>query len=87
MTSNIPRDDKGRFLPVICTDPNCGGVLMLDSSFGSPIWQCDGLTHDTDAGPLRPCERSYPASIGEGRVLHERYDGNGRLRANGGFCS
>lgn len=83
----MARDDKGRFLPMQCSDPNCCGTLMLDSSFGGPIWQCDGLTHDTDTGPLRPCGRSYPASTSEGRARHEQFDGNGRSRANGGFCS
>lgn len=60
---------------------------MLDSMIGQPVWQCDGLTHDTATGPLRACNRSYPASTAEGRALHDRYDGNGRLRSSGGFCA
>ncbi len=56
-----PRNEKGRFLPVLCDDPNCGGALQLDSFFGRPVWSCDGLTHETDDGPLIACPRSYPA--------------------------
>lgn len=56
-----PRDDKGRFLALFCNDLNCCGVLMLDSWFGQPVWQCDGLTYDRADGPLRPCTRIYPA--------------------------
>lgn len=58
-----PRDRVGRFLPVSCNDPNCDGRLVLDMQFGRPQWICDGLTHDTDTGPLRPCERSFEAPL------------------------
>lgn len=58
-----PRDRTGRFLPVLCNDPNCDGKLVLDIQYGHPHWICDGLTHDTDTGPLRPCNRSYDAPI------------------------
>jgi hypothetical protein len=59
--SATPRDDRGRFLPIFCDDPNCDGSLELDKEFGSWSWICNGLTHDTDEGPLRACNRSYPA--------------------------
>lgn len=58
----MPRDEHGRFLPVLCNDPNCSGVLELDSFFGRPVWSCNGLTHETDTSPLVACARSYTAS-------------------------
>lgn len=56
-----PRGEDGRFLPIFCTDPRCDGVLMLDNEYGHHHWICNGLTHDTDVGPLRACSRSYSA--------------------------
>lgn len=59
-TAELPRDKAGRFLPSLCQDPNCEGVLVRDvDRFGRPIWRCDGLTHDRDDGPLRACEREH----------------------------
>lgn len=57
-----PRDEQGRFLPIFCDNPNCDGELQLDSFFGRAIWSCNGLTHETDTGPLIACNRSYPAA-------------------------
>lgn len=57
----IPRNEQGRFLPILCDDPNCDGELQADSFFGRAIWSCNGLTHKTDTGPLIACERSYDA--------------------------
>jgi hypothetical protein len=49
----------GRFVAVLCPDPNCDGILIPDMYWGNPIWACNGLTHDTDEGELRPCERTF----------------------------
>jgi hypothetical protein len=56
-----PRGKDGRFLLIQCSDPNCDGILQLDYEYGRPSWICNGLTHDTDDGPLRACDRSYDA--------------------------
>lgn len=58
-TQQIPRDPQGRFLRSLCDDPNCNGVLQPDVAYRRPIWACDGLTHDTDDGPLRACDRTF----------------------------
>jgi hypothetical protein len=55
----IPRGKDGRFHLIHCDDLNCDGVLQLDYEFGTPRWICNGLTYDTDTGPLRACDRSY----------------------------
>jgi hypothetical protein len=52
-----PREPNGRLLSAKCPDPNCSGTLQEDTFFGRPVWTCDGLTHDTDDGPLRACSR------------------------------
>lgn len=52
-----PRDDHGRFLSRACPDPNCGGTFQPDRC---GWWRCDGLTHDTDTGPLYACPREIP---------------------------
>jgi fructose-1,6-bisphosphatase len=66
LEAKAPRDTNGRFLPRLCNDPNCDGSLVLDSyvSLGVvyPVWRCDGLTHQTDDGPLEACGRSYAAA-------------------------
>lgn len=56
-----PRGEDGRFLPIFCNDPNCDGSLELDNEFNHARWICNGLTHDTNEGPLRACNRSYAA--------------------------
>ena len=41
----LPRDDKGRFVPLDC--PNCGcGRLRLEDTRG--VWECDGLMDPED---------------------------------------
>lgn len=55
----VPRLPNGRVLRTLCDDPNCDGVLQPDVMYGRPVWTCDGLTHDTDTGPLRACDRSF----------------------------
>lgn len=53
------RDKSGRFVSQHCPDPNCSGELVYeDDKWFGPQLVCDGLTHDTDTGPLRACEYS-----------------------------
>jgi len=48
----VIRAAGGRFVSRRCPDPNCGGYLQVESDG----WlRCDGLTHDTEDGPLREC--------------------------------
>lgn len=60
------RDDRGRFLPVNCPDPNCGGQTVSDFREAwvggpqHPIARCDGLTHLDDDSPLFACKREHP---------------------------
>jgi len=54
-----PRLPNGRVLRSLCNDPNCNGSLQADTFYGRPVWTCDGLTHDTDDGPLRACDRWF----------------------------
>ena len=52
----MPFDDRGRFVSRRCPDENCGGVLQVDrEEHGHRTWRCDGLTHETDEGPLLAC--------------------------------
>lgn len=55
-----PRDEAGRYVPVLCTDPNCCGKLVWeDGGIWGKGWLCDGLTHDDEPGsPLRACTRT-----------------------------
>ena len=54
-----PRSRSGQYVPILCTDPNCGGALRLQPDrFGDWEWRCDGLTHTTDNGPLMACKRT-----------------------------
>lgn len=47
-TRRLPRDDRGRFVPLACQNPACGyGTLRLDDERHG-IWECDGLA---DPGP------------------------------------
>lgn len=42
----LPRDDRGRFVPLEC--PNCFvGCLKLEDPRG--VWECDGLMDPEDA--------------------------------------
>lgn len=66
-----PRTPDGRFLRRECDDPNCDGVLCPERSYGSPIWACNGLTHDTDTGPLRACDRSFERSPSNAELSKE----------------
>ena len=56
-----PRDEHGRFVASLCTDPDCGGALVYDPT--SPFdtkwfdWRCDGLTIAPN-GELVACERT-----------------------------
>ena len=52
-----PRDAAGRFLSRDCPDRNCGGRMQTERD---GWWRCDGLTHDTDTGPLRACNETIP---------------------------
>lgn len=69
MTECLPpvrRGRDGRYVPTLCTDPNCGGALQLavhESWDGrkDAWWECDGLTHETDGGPLEVCARAIEA--------------------------
>ncbi len=57
--------ETGQFLSRWCDDPNCGGSLVATTQpapFHEPVWACDGLTYETDRGPLVSCERGYPRS-------------------------
>lgn len=58
-TQLSPRLPNGRFIRVICDDPNCDGTLQPDVSYRRSIWACDGLTHDTPDGTLRACGRTF----------------------------
>lgn len=68
--SEKPRNESGRFVSPRCDDPNCDGSLTYqperDGRFETDYWLCDGLTHDTDNGPLRACARSV---IGPSRLI------------------
>ena len=57
--SGRPRDGRGHFVQILCTDPNCDGSLRWDQHrLGYWHWACDGLTHFRDDGELFACERS-----------------------------
>lgn len=43
-TVRRPIDDKGRFVPFMCPDPNCSGKLVLEGD----VWVCDGLVDPND---------------------------------------
>jgi hypothetical protein len=61
----IQHGETGRFLSPNCDDPNCGGRLVATTQpapFHEPIWACDGLTHETDRGPLVACGLEFPRS-------------------------
>lgn len=46
----MPRDDKGRFVPLECPDPNCDGTLHLETNWGHKVWHCYGLVIPADDG-------------------------------------
>lgn len=54
----IPQDKHGRFVPALCPDPNCGGVLCFVPDERSPRWECCGLTYERHDGPLVACGRT-----------------------------
>lgn len=62
-TAAKPRTPDGRFIPNLCGDPNCYGLLQPDTMYGRPVWTCDGLTFDRADGPLRACERTYERRV------------------------
>lgn len=63
----VRRLKNGRFVATRCDDQNCDGILqfVVERHFGEqyPTWQCDGLTHRTDDGPLEACGRSFDAGV------------------------
>lgn len=59
-TIERPRSRNGRFVRITCTDPNCDGELKPDRD---DEWRCNGLTHDTDVGPLYACTRVVSPSL------------------------
>lgn len=55
-----PFDDKGRFVPLACRNPDCSyGTLRLeDPAHG--IWECDGLADPNDPSKeLEVCTYSH----------------------------
>ena len=40
MMITMPRDENGRFVPLACPVPTCGGTLRYQ---GHRSWECDGL--------------------------------------------
>ena len=56
--SEIPKDDKGRFVSRECKNPRCGnGILQHE---GGGLWQCDGLEEpESGNGPLECCSYSH----------------------------
>ena len=60
-----PRGEFGQFISRKCPDPNCSGKLVYSEPFVSygyrygGFWYCDGLTYDTETGPLRACRYTH----------------------------
>lgn len=51
--THLPRDESGRFVPLDCPVPNCGGRLVYQ---GYRSWECDGLIDPDDpTKELEPC--------------------------------
>jgi hypothetical protein len=65
------RRPNGQFMSHLCPDPNCGGELVVEREEawrGGPtdlIARCDGLTHETDDGPLIACATREAVLQGE----------------------
>lgn len=56
-----PYDDKGRFVPLACPDPECDGNLVYESDprFGGH-WRCNGLVDPNDpTKELDACTRTH----------------------------
>lgn len=52
-----PYDWKGRFIPLACPVPSCGGRLLHE---GDGIWECDGLIDPDDPNKeLEVCTYSH----------------------------
>lgn len=61
-----PRNDRGRFVPLDCPDPNCGaGRLVYEPEHYAlggtvPVWRCDGLVDPCDTSKeLQACEFTH----------------------------
>lgn len=39
----LPYDDKGRFVPLACINPDCGYGKLRCEDPEHGIWECDGL--------------------------------------------
>ena len=58
-----PQDRNGRFVPALCPDPNCGGILTFVPDQHDPHWECTGLTWERYDGPLTICSRTVDAPL------------------------
>ena len=66
----VRRARDGRYVPTLCPDPNCNGVLQLEITrhpvFGVDAeWRCDGLTYEKDDDDLEACARVVDAPLSE----------------------
>lgn len=54
----MPRDDKGKFVPLDCPRLNCGGgILRHEGDALFSYWQCDSLAApENDDHELYPCD-------------------------------
>ena len=59
-TTGWPRDVRGRLISRRCPDPNCGGTLRAEADDCGTWWRCDGLTYETETGPLTACNHAVP---------------------------
>ena len=53
----LPRDNRGRYVPLTCPDINCSGQLVYE---GAGKWYCDGLVDPNHADkPLEACRFAH----------------------------
>lgn len=54
----LPYDNRGRFVPLACRNPDCGnGTLRLEEN---GMWECDGLMAPNDPSKeLEVCTYSH----------------------------
>lgn len=52
-----PKNEKGRFIPLHCPNPECDGDLQYE---GDGLWRCDGLLDPGhDDKELAACEFTH----------------------------